>query len=100
MTAARITAWWHSLQADVRSLQLDALHDSIAANLAHEAMPAGDAFTSALYPLLECQPTGGPTAQQQQDLAQASDDSWLLWLAPVGFALGLLISSLCRGQCT
>lgn len=103
MIAARLAAllaWWHGLLADVHALQLDALHDSIASNLAHEAMPAGDAFTTALYPQLEGQPNGGPTDQQQRDLAEAHDDRWLLAIAPAGFALGLLVSSLCRGQCT
>ena len=102
----RGAAWCRSLAADVRSLQLAALHDSIQTHMAHPAMPVADPLTESLYAQLEgpaeegAQPASqagaGLTPAQRQALAadDADPDAWLLWVWPVGLVLGLAASAL------
>lgn len=96
-------AWCRSLAADVRALQLDALDQSLQANLAGPAMHYADPCTEALFAQLEApaeegaQPpitTGaGLTPAQRAALDDATDDSWLLWLAPLAFVVAAAASA-------
>jgi hypothetical protein len=101
-----LAAWWQALAADVRALQLSALHDSLQANLSGPAMHYADPLTEGLFAQLEgpaeegAQPPStagaGLTPDQQAALAEADNDCWLLWLGPIGFLAGAVISWLCR----
>lgn len=82
------------------------LADSIQANLAGPSMHYADPGTEALFMQLEgpaeegAQPASkagaGLTPAQRAALATTTDDKWLLWLAPAGFAAGVLLSYLFR----
>jgi hypothetical protein len=101
--AHRGAAWCRSLAADVRALQLDALDQSVQAHLAGPAMHFADPLHESLFSQLEgCAEEGaqapttanaGLTPAQRAALAEADDDHWLLWLAPAGFAVGLIASA-------
>lgn len=82
------------------------LADSIQAHLAGPSMHYADPGTEALFAQLEgpaeegAQPAStagaGLTPAQRESLMGATDDKWLLWLAPAGFAAGAVLSYLFR----
>jgi hypothetical protein len=100
-----LATWWHDMAADVRALQMQALHDSIRTHMGGPSMHYADPGTESLFAQLEApaeegaQPAStagaGLTPTQRAALQDADDDSWLLWLAPVGFFLGVFASWLC-----
>lgn len=102
--AHRGADWCRTMAADIRALQLDALEQSVQINLAGPAMHYADPGTEALFAQLEgpaeegAQPPypggAGLTPAQRADLAEATDDRWLLWLAPVAFVLAAAASAL------
>ena len=102
--AHRGAAWCRSLAADVRALQLDALDQSVQAHLAGPAMHYADPLHESLFVQLEGPaeegahaPTtanAGLTPAKRAALAEADNDHWLLWLAPAGFAVGLIASAI------
>ena len=102
--AHRGADWCRTMAADIRALQLDALDQSVQINLAGPAMHYADPLTESLFAQLEgpaeegAQPpttTGaGLTPAQRAALADATYDSWLLWLAPVAFVAAAAASAL------
>lgn len=101
--AHRGAAWCRSLAADVRALQIEALHQSVQAHLAGPAMHYAEPLHESLFSQLEGPAEEGAqapstvntglTPAQRAALAEAEDDHWLLWLAPAGFAAGLIGSA-------
>jgi len=101
-----LAAECRAVVADVRALQLSALDDSVQANLSGPAMHYADPLTESLFAQLEgpaeegAQPPStagaGLTPAQQDALKDADNDRWLLWLGPIGFLAGAVISWLCR----
>jgi hypothetical protein len=96
-------AWCRSLAADVRALQIEALNQSVQAHMAGPAMHYADPLTESLFSQLEgpaeegaqapSHTNAGLTPAQRAALADADNDDWLLWLAPAGFAVGLIASA-------
>lgn len=116
----RLTAWARQLAHDLHAVQMVLLDDEVIAHLNHGPLCGDDLLTDSMFNHLEApaaegalptgltasatatatttattasEPAQGLTPAQRQALGSATDDSWLLWLAPAGFLVALASSA-------
>lgn len=100
----RLTAWARQLATDLHAVQMMLLDDEVIAHLDHGPLCGDDLLADSMFGHLEAPaaegalpmvggPDAGLTPAQREALGSATDDSWLLWLAPAGFLVAMAASA-------